>query len=85
MAQNRMILGFMLEFRVQCISDFIVWSFWWPVATSCPVSIDFDPGASNIDKRFFIFHWCINVCFCYTRIAYWCNQFFTQNDFEFLF
>lgn len=59
--------------RISCISDFIDNQFghsggqWQPVV----LFLDFDPGASNIDKRFFIFHWCINVCFCYTRIAYW--------------
>lgn len=71
MEQNRMILGLMLEFHV--FFDFIDNQFghsggqWQPVV----LFLDFDPGASNIDKRFFIFHWCINVCFCYTRIAYW--------------
>lgn len=53
-----------------------------PVATGCPVSIAFDPGTSNIDKRLFYFplvHQCL--FYAYKRKAYWCIQFLTPNDF----
>lgn len=57
-----MILRFMLEFHI--FFDFIDNQFghsggqWQPVV----LFLDFDPGASNIDKRFFIFplvHQCL--------------------------